>query len=355
MKTYLIILVLVTNFQTSAQEEIEYFDSSNEQLEVVEFEEISENEIPDNEYVETVNISEEEDYLAPFEKGPTTEPVKSEPVQSAPLLNQSSYQEVSFIENTRKNLLFRDKFKVGFDTARWDYEEFVNGQTFMKDGGQLYGVKAIIEQTISDSDAFWNLSARFLTGDTLYEGGNTAGERFNLESQNSITEFATHLGYAFELSDYVFFRPSFGLSYRQLSNPATNFPGTYSREAKYFTVPLNAELAIVATDRFILSLGTNYHYLIQANTESKLSEATTLFDDINSEQNIGQGYGASISFSWLTNNNTITFSPYYRVWDFEDSESVLQTVTEGLTAVTYGFREPKNKTQEIGASLTIGF
>ncbi len=355
----IIVLISLLSLPTMAQFEQEVISTETDDLEVVEFEEISASDVPQGEMVEEVNIGEEEDYLAPFESEETTtevEPLKNEPSASEPLMTRSSYQ-LSDPSLSRKSLLFRDKLKIGFDSARWDYEEFVDGQTFMKDGGQLYGVKATVENNLSNESAFWNLSIRYLAGKTLYEGGNTAGEKFNLDSRNSITEFDSNIGYAFSLSSSTFFKPSVGLSYRILSNPRNNYPGSYSREAKYFTVPLKLELAVVTSESFLLSLGTNYHYLLQASTESKLSETTGgVLGDINNEQNKGKGYGAQLNFSWLfKQRNSITFSPYYRVWDFEDSESVLQSVTDGLSVITYGFKEPKNKTQEVGASLSFGF
>jgi hypothetical protein len=307
---------------------------------------------------ETVKEEVEEDYLKPFEQAEKEYPaISREPVQkeSQALFNRSSFKtpEVQFMMG--KRLLFRDKLTIGYETTIWDYEEFKDGGTFMKDSGQLHGVRGSYEKLLSNDSTFWNLSVRYLTGKTLYEGGDQDGNNFNLNSTNSITEFGTGLGHTFSFTESFFFKPSLGLSYRILSNPKNNYPGSYSREAQYFTIPINLEFATMLTDHFHMSLGVNYHYLLDAQTKSKLSETPFDYADINNQQNVGKGYGAYLKLSWLRDGHSFHLRPYYRVWEFGDSEPVFQSIEKDLNIITYSFKEPENRTKEIGLNLSIGF
>lgn len=314
-------------------------------------------------FVNPIAAQDEEDYLAPFEElaeEEEVEPTLVEPPQELTpneqaLFNRSTFENNFESKNTALEILYRDKFKIGYDTANWNYEEFKDGSTFMKDSGQLHGVRASYENLLANDASFWNLNIRYLGGNTLYQGGDQSGRRFDLDSTNSITEFSSLFGHNFALTDFTYFRPSIGISYRILSNPKNDYPGSYSREAEYLTVPFNIELAMLATDSFSISLGTNYHFLLNAHTESKLSETPLNYADIDNQQNSGKGYGAFINFSWYNPGWSVHLRPYYRIWDFEDSDPVFQTFQETFQTITYQFTEPENKTQELGASLSVGF
>ena len=274
--------------------------------------------------------------------------------KSRALCNRSVFKTSKSRSMEGKRLLFRDKLIIGYETTIWDYEEFKDGDTFMKDRGQLHGVRGTYEKLLSNDSTFWNLSVRYLKGKTLYEGGDQQGNKFNLNSTNSITEFGTGLGHTLTLTERLFFKPSLGLSYRILNNPKNNYPGSYSRQAQYFTIPINMEFATMLTDYFHIALGANYHYLLNAKTKSKLSETPFNFADINSKQKIGKGYGAYLKISWLRDGHSFHLRPYYRIWKFGDSEPVLQSIKNDLSITTYSFKEPKNQNREIGLNLSVG-
>jgi hypothetical protein len=251
---------------------------------------------------------------------------------------------------------FKNKFKVGIESANWNYNETVDGKEFMNNTGVLSGVSFSYQNMTTSHLYFWGYNFRYLSSDnTVYQGGTQGGESLTMLMENKITEHEFLFGWNLLESDKwnIYLKPYFGLSFRRLENPKNGYIGSYTRESQYTTLPLGTEVVFNINDESTISFNATYNALLGASTTSRLSEVDSAYSDTVNRQPDGYGYKVSSSYTHYLGNQSLIISAYHRVWSFEDSEEDV--------ALDYGFGygivvvEPKNVTDMTGINLAIGF
>lgn len=278
------------------------------------------------------------------------------------IFNTGNAFAANFVNSAKLNEIviqkyyFKDKFKLGLETAQWNYRETVSGKNFMSDSGTLNGFGFAYQDTLAGNTLFWDYNLRYLTSSsTEYKGGNSGGEKFNLASKNSITEHSFRIGVPFLERDTgdIFIKPYVGLSFRKLENPKDKKAGSYDRESNYTTIPLGSEVIFNLNNHSTAALDLRYDLLLRASTESKLSQVDSAYKDIDNKQKKGSGIKIGANYTYYFTNQSLVISTYYRKWDFEDSEAeVGLDYGDGTVGM---FIEPKNTTEMSGINIALGF
>jgi len=263
---------------------------------------------------------------------------------------QEENTSVNKVENKSSANSKGNIYYVGLERSNWDYTEEVDGERFMQDKGQLYGAFIEAKLPVVENNLFARGKISYLTGATKYDGSlqsddGSPREPYQAKTQNNILETRAELVGALHFLPTHAIAPTLGLNYRSLVNPE-NSKDThdYTRHAEYITAPIG--LGFMGDfASFSYGLGAEYHYLIQAQTISYLTEEIGV---IKNAQEKGQGKEVNgfVSFK-VASNNTFKIGLYYREWNFEDSKPV--------RSGRFEFVEPKNKTQMSGINFSIGF
>jgi len=268
-----------------------------------------------------------------FAQGKNSDPTQ---VTSQTPVQVQSIQERSF----NKKLFF------GVEAVNWDYKEIVaNNKIFMKDSGNLYGIKIRYQNYFESIHFLLRTHMRYLYGATNYSGSYNDGTPVKLKTSNSIFETRVTGGFSFAPNAKFSITPYSGLSYRILTNPDSGTPGDYSRQITYTMLPIGAHTNIALNNKQSLEFGVEYSYLIEGTVN------TYIFGGVRNKQKKGFGWEANASFYHDFESFTFGVGPYYRIWDFEDSETVYRETSRGI----YSFKEPKNLTKQMGINFSVLF
>ena len=144
--------------------------------------------------------------------------------------------------------------------------------------------------------------------------------------------------------------PFIGLGYRWLYDDAggtvtsTGALG-YDRQSQYLYAPIGATIKV--SDKF--SVKGQYNYFIKGKQTSYLSTASSLYSDVENDQNSGWGVDFTGTHKW---NDNIGLFVYYRYWDIDKSEVSTGTYSNIATFTAW---EPANTTTETGLGVSFNF
>ena len=239
-----------------------------------------------------------------------------------------------------------DTIKYTFDISSYSYEETVAGSFFMKD---------------ESAPAFYSVGIRNWSKpleQEKYNIGYTAEYVFGNTDYSSASS-GTHSNTPYSkirLENYVIFQgadnitPYLGLGYRRLkdnSGGTTTSTGAagYDRLSQYYYLPVGAFIALNEN----LYIKAQYNVFIGGTQNSYLSDASSLYSDIENDQNTG--YGIDLTADYKISPTTSIYG-YYRYWDINDSETQ-PTYYNGL--LDGDGLEPANVTSEVGVGVAWAF
>lgn len=212
--------------------------------------------------------------------------------------------------------------------------------TVMHELGLMYGVNVGYTNVNEWQAIVYHFEADYMTGFLTYDGGNTT-TRFQARAKDWILNLRGTFGLIRDFADASTIVPYVGLGYRTL-NDKIEGSGSYLRRITYLYIPIGFSYsrAINATDS--ISFQADYDYVVSGNVFSKLSDVNPSYPDLVMSNN-GFGFYVAVDFFRRLPSVGVQITPYFQKWKMKDS------------TIDYGFIEPANSSDFIGAKVGVDF
>jgi len=248
-----------------------------------------------------------------------------------------------------KSIIPENTFQIGFDVRYFDYEE----PGLMEESGWMYGIigsyiyhgnnKLMLETNLS-----------YVVGELDYDGQLQDGTPHTTDTDDWIFEWRGLIGPDFRLKDSSIVTPFIGIGYRYW-NDELKGSGGYEREIQYWYLPIGVKTISPLPANWTWGLSAEYDLFLSGKVKSHLSDVFSGLNDLENDQNFGNGYGVKFSLQFnrkFSNNYGISIEPYITYWDIDQSD--LSIVTLYGIPIAYGV-EPENETTEYGLRLNFTF
>ncbi len=240
-------------------------------------------------------------------------------------------------------------FKAGIDSLYFHYEE----PSYMEEDGALFGLagKYIYHGA---KRLMLGGDIKLVWGELDYDGQTQDGEPVQVDTEDMIYEMRGYIGFDFYWPNNLVFTPFVGLGHRYW-NDDIGGSGGYEREISYFYSPLGLRLLQQLDANWSWGLQAEYDFLLSGHVESHLSDVHPAFNDVENDQDFGEGYGLSFALEInrkISDRFGLSFEPYVTYWDIENSNVSLWTIYD--IPYAYGI-EPENETTAIGLRVYFTF
>lgn len=228
-------------------------------------------------------------------------------------------------------------FEIGLTAHQETYEEFIDGDKAMQEKGILYGLKAGLSRSIGEGAI--TLTGELAGGESKYTGSYMGGSYGDLTASGVPRRL---IEVTAKYSHPVFYEGltlSGGLGYRHLTDNLNAVGhGGYKRTNSRLYMTVGLDKTFQLNNNWNLVPGIEYKHILSGKQKADLDGGISL------KQNDGYGVEARIAIVNKGDKFNTVITPYYRIWNVQKSD------TNGA-----GYYEPKNKTSEIGLSLTVRF
>lgn len=245
----------------------------------------------------------------------------------------------------RISLTTEDGIEIGLQTYSYKYEEEVDGDFFMSNTGQKYGLSLTGIKNIG-SNVYIIGDIRYATGDVKYKSASGTGDV-------SDDMYETRLLVGIEkVTGGALWSSFIGLGYRYLYNDLRDLgSGGYRRESQYLYIPIGITHRFRVNRSSRISTTFEYDYFVQGEQKSHLSDigpayAAVYGDPVNDQNN---GYG--IRFNTSYEKDSWSVGVFLNYWKIEDSEVNYYDDPP----VVWSILEPKNDTIEAGLQAKYRF
>lgn len=246
-------------------------------------------------------------------------------------------------------MLPESRFKIGFDTRYFDYEE----DHFMEEDGWMYG---IFGSYVYHGNNQWmfETSLNYVFGEIDYDGQTQSGTPMTADTDDWIFEWRGLIGRDYRFKGSSVITPFMGVGYRYW-NDDIDASGAYEREIQYWYLPIGVKAMSALIGNWTWGMSVEYDLFLGGEVKSHFSDAHPAFNDPENDQDFGDGYGVGLSLQFsrkLSDNYGVSIDPYIRYWDIDESD------TSTLTAygIPIGYLiEPENNTTVYGMRLNITF
>jgi len=246
--------------------------------------------------------------------------------------------------------LQRTAWDIGPEVYYFKYKE----PGVMEDEGTFYGVRfgytfrdwvpASPKESPLDGGTMFRAEGRYAYGKVTYDGSLSNGTPYTVHGiEDFVVEGRLLLGADMLRGDTLNTLYA-GMGYRYLNDDTSFDPAGYERESNYLYVPLGFQFD--SSDRLGWSWGfnTEVDFLIVGYQRSHLSDLGPAWDDVESRQESGYGYRASVRLQHKGEDAIFVIEPFFRYWDIDKSEVAYDRF--GV-----GWIEPANETTEAGVQL----
>ncbi|MDM8555229.1 autotransporter domain-containing protein [Desulfococcaceae bacterium HSG7] len=249
----------------------------------------------------------------------------------------------------QKSLLPVHTLKAGIESLYFKYEE----PDYMQEDGALFGF--VGNYTYHGTNHLMlDANIRLVFGELDYDGQTQDGTPATADTEDSIFETRGLIGFDFYLSNNFVFTPFAGIGYRYW-NDDIGGSGGYEREIRYIYAPVGVRFAQIIDDNWSYGLNLEYDLFLNGEVKSHLSDVHPAFDDVENDQDFGDGYG--IGFAIMINRKIsdrfgLSFEPYIKYWDIDKSNVSYWTIYDIPFASGI---EPANETTEVGLRVYFTF
>jgi len=268
----------------------------------------------------------------------------------AVLLMGSSFLATTFASaSATVPLLSVDSTDISLEGYHYHYDETVNSSQFMKSSGKMFGLNGGINGKLFNPAWIGRFEGRLFAGHKINYRSNGSGESESHYSGLETRGLAYYL-----LNDNGSWLPSVytGLGYRFLYDHgqgaiSTTGASSYDRHSNYLYLPIgfHIEREIYASSR--LAFHIEYAQLLWGMQRSMIYEITI-------ENKQRRGYGLRTGADWLVplKHFDLLTGIFGRYWKIADSKTAEVSWSNGTIDK---FREPQNKTHEIGFRIGARF
>ena len=249
----------------------------------------------------------------------------------------------------QKPLLPVHTFKAGVESLYFKYEE----PAYMQEDGALFGFSGSYIYH-GNNHLMLDANVSLVFGELDYDGQTQDGTPAKADTEDSIFETRGLIGIDFYVPNNFVFTPFVGIGYRYW-NDDIGGSGGYEREIRYLYSPLGARFLQVIDANWSWGLNLEYDLFLSGEVKSHLSDVHPAFDDVENDQDFGDGYG--VGFSVMINRKIgdrfgLSFEPYVKYWDIDKSNVSYWTVQDIPFASGI---EPANETTAIGLRVYFTF
>ena len=235
-------------------------------------------------------------------------------------------------------------WEIGAELYSFKYEESV-----MDEEGVFYGfnlgctwrqwVPDSQNEPLPDGGATLGFEARAAFGQVDYDGALNDGTPLTIDNIDDYTlETRAILGTDWLRTDTMHTVYT-GLGYRYLNDDLAVHPAGYERQSNYIYLPIGYRFDAGLDEGWSWSARIEYDLFLWGNQESYLSDADPTLPDVDTDQDSGFGYRASVRIQHKYSDSVFIIEPFFRFWDIEDSD------------ISLGYYEPANETTEFGVKL----
>jgi len=223
----------------------------------------------------------------------------------------------------------------------------------MRNEGVMYGV-SLGYRYDAPTGLMLGADLAVAAGEVDYDSQGTGSMENNDDTRLEARLLA---GYGFKPAQGLTFTPYAGLGYRFLRNDSAGKVSTtgdvgYERRSNYFYLPVGVAAVKALSGGWKVTGTAEFDWMFYGRQYSDLSGTGHGLPDIDNRQDHGIGLRASLGVEKdlseaLGAKASLAFEPFVRYWRIAKSE-----LEYAAGAAWY---EPKNKTTEIGAALSLRF
>lgn len=246
----------------------------------------------------------------------------------------------------------RSSFEIGPEMFSHEYEEFMYGETLMKEKGTLYGiviksyshswVPESPEESVESDKWMSGFEGEFAYGKIDYDGQLQDGTPLNI---SDLDDFLMNLrllrGYDFPKEDMLF-TPYLGIGYRYLFDDSSSDPQGYLRQSNYLYLPLGLKIDSYKRNSWSIGGRAEFDLLLFGMQISEIGGV-----DFTNNQTSGYGFRVGVDIVYRGDKSSFKIQPFVRYWHIDESD------TDNETGVL--FVEPENKTTQVGVQLAWEF
>ncbi|MFC1510272.1 hypothetical protein ACFL49_01255 [Candidatus Omnitrophota bacterium] len=257
-------------------------------------------------------------------------------------------------------------FDMGTEVSHFTYKE----PGVMEETGALLGVymDVILRQDKANkgAESWQDLRGAFLANSMLALESKLSLGQLSYTSTSTgtldgIDELMLELrglgGVDLAVFDATRLTPYVGLGYRLLDDntggmiSSTGHYG-YDRESHYVYLPLGVKSMTDLNDQWQVGFDVEFDFFLFGKQQSHLEQVNASLNTLKNDQDSGYGVRGGLKFVRTSENYILTFEPFVRFWDVDESNSGV--VTCGGTPCASGY-EPKNESIEYGLRVGTRF
>ncbi len=229
--------------------------------------------------------------------------------------------------------------EISYQAAYMHYRE----PGIMKETGILHGAHA--QFTLhTPSQIMFRAEGDFLAGGLNYSGRYQNGQSASASSDDLLADLKIMAGGDILFKDWVL-TPYGGLGFRDWQDKIKS-TGGYRREITYAYVPLGAEGTFELEQKWRATVRAEFDLLVQGWVTSRLSDVSSIYEDVHNRQNFGTGYGSTVSASLKRACGPgwgIFVEPWFKSWYVKESSK------------DKGYVEPQNESYLGGVRVGVDF
>lgn len=242
----------------------------------------------------------------------------------------------------RISLETEDKIEIGLQTYWYKYEEEVDGDFFMSNTGQKYGLSLTGTKNVG-KNVYVIADLRYATGDVKYKSASGTGDVSDYMYEGRLL-----IGIE-RVNDGVLWSSFLGLGYRYLYNDLRDLgSGGYRRESQYIYVPIGITHRFRVNRNSRISTTFEYDYFVQGEQKSYLSDVGPAYAAVYGDPVNDQDDGYGIRFNTNYEEGSWSVGVFLNYWKIEDSKINDYGIYPSLF-------EPKNDTKEAGVQIKYRF
>ncbi len=239
-------------------------------------------------------------------------------------------------------VLKRHTWEIRPEVSYIEYEE----PKVMKENGFMYGIGAAYTY---HNDIMARLDGRYSYGTVDYKNSGTLDN-----IKDYMMEARMTVGYDFPLPSGVSFVTTyFGFGYRYLNDDSAGMVSSagkrgYERESNYYYSPIGISTYSKVGDGWAYGVTVEYDIFWGGKQKSHLSAVGPTYDDIENDQEYGDGFRASIKIEKQLKYMSFFIESFFRYWSIKESDVVTDSMGRSWI-------EPDNNSTELGLSLALSF
>jgi len=245
-------------------------------------------------------------------------------------------------------------FEFGPEVYQFEYQE----PGVMREKGWFYGAFLNYTYRPDEKDQSYNPFLNVFKVDGRLALGQVDYDSYGTGILDDVDDFAGEvrgtLGNDFYACSSFRMTPYAGFGFRYLNDDSGGERTSsghfgYERESHYLYVPIGIELT-TKIDTWTFSLIPEFDFFIQGTQKSHLSDVSSIYGDIENDQDDGYGLRGSFRITKEFSRMNLVVEPFVRYWHIDDSEISTSSGVFALTGL-----EPDNKTMETGVRIGAQF